>query len=99
MQFNIRIFSGEKGINPINDNVDVEVAFINGDRYVATFFTLSNIKSLIDNYKKTEECCCGLYFWASDMIIVELLNEDVIKCSVTDLIKSGEFYSSFNKVI
>lgn len=96
--YSFKMLSGNEDINPNNDNIDVEVSFTNGDRYSASFFTLSNIESLLIRYQETKECCAGLYFWASDIIIVKILTEDVIKSSITDLIESGEFYSSFSKL-
>ena len=82
---------------PILDegNVDVEV-FIGNQKYIGTFFTLKNIQSLLDSYKKTGECKNGLYFWASNMIIVESLSYDIIKCSIEDMISSKEFFSLFD---
>jgi len=94
----IKIFSGTQELDLINDNVDVEVILDNGDRYSATFFTISNIQFLLDQYKKTGECSYGLYFWASDMIIVENISEDIIRDTVFDLLHSGEFYTSFSKL-
>ena len=53
-----------------DDNVDVEVVFKNGKRYVATMFTLDNIHKLMDRYKESGECAYGLYFCGSDMILL-----------------------------
>ena len=98
MQPSIKIFKGNQELDLTNDNVDVEVIFDNGDRYSATFFTVRNIQFLLDQYKKTGECSYGLYFWASDMIIVENISENTIRDTVFDLLHSGEFYTSFSKL-
>lgn len=79
---NIKIFKYGQDLNLVNDNVDVEVFLDNGKRYSATFFTIQNIISILSKYKETKECCNGLYFWASDMIIVENLDDDVIKNNI-----------------
>lgn len=48
-------------------------------------------------YKKTGECAGGLYFWASDMIIVESLTEKTI-CKIIDhLLAEDEFGYIFLK--
>lgn len=76
-------------------NVDVEV-IIDGQKYVATFFTPDNIKTILNQYQANGECKGGLYLWASDMVIVRELNEDSIRESVLSLIADGEFESAFS---
>ena len=60
----------------IEDNVDVEVIMNSGPRYNATFFTLENIRKLMHGYSISGECNNGMYFWTSNMIIVEELAEE-----------------------
>ncbi|NUF50230.1 hypothetical protein [Gilliamella sp. ESL0250] len=93
---NIKILKYDQDVNVVNDNVDVEVCLDNGKRYVATFFTIENIISILSRYKETKECCNGLYFWASDMIIVESLDNNVINKTIQDLIKNEEFHHAFS---
>lgn len=83
-------------LDPDDDNVDVFVSFPDGRRYVATFFTIDNIRSLFAKNRETGECDGGRYFWASDMIIVERLDRETIERSVADLIRVGEFESAFD---
>lgn len=85
----------EFGIDPTDDNVDVAVDFENGDRYTATFFTIENLRSLIDRYRESGECANGLYVWASHMIVIDGLTRVNVNRAVEDLIKSGEFGSAF----
>ncbi|MBD2806993.1 hypothetical protein ID855_20475 [Xenorhabdus sp. ZM] len=96
MNLEIKVFSGGEKLNPKNDNVDVEVILNDGGRYSAIFSTVTNIISLLKNFKETGECGQGLYFGASDIIIVEVLTEEVINKTVMNLINSGEFYSCFS---
>jgi hypothetical protein len=86
------------GVNPhpTADNVDVEVVFDSGEFYVATFFTLENIRGLMEKNRRTGECLGGLYLWASDMIIVERLTLDAVSRTVADLLVSGEFGAAFS---
>ncbi len=92
--FELLITSDEFDI--YDDNVDVEIS-LDGDVYYATFFTLTNIKSLFKKNRNTGECRSGLYLWASDMILVETLSKDVIQHTVEDLITSGELYIACSK--
>lgn len=92
----IKILNYGKDLNATNDNVDVEVSLDNGERYTATFFTIENITSILAKYKETKECCSGLYFWASDMIVVDKLDDDVIKQTIQDLIKTEELDRAFS---
>lgn len=82
-------------IDPVSDNVDVVVHFEDGTRYVATFFTIANIRQIQDHYRETGECRHGLYFWASHMIVIETLTWENVESAVSDLIQSGEFETAF----
>ena len=81
-----------------NDNIDVYVTLANGKKYVATFFTLANIATLINRYKKSGECNHGSYFWASDMIIVQNLNPLTLRETISNLLETEEFESAFTEV-
>jgi hypothetical protein len=73
-----------------NGNIDVRVQLADGRSFVPTFFTIKNLASLLGRYKSTGECAHGTYLWASDMIIVERITEDVIRTSIMDLIETGD---------
>ncbi|NSL88295.1 hypothetical protein ECE50_015755 [Chitinophaga sp. Mgbs1] len=67
-------------INDIhNDNIDLHVILPDGDVYFATFFTLLNIKSLMEKDHIT-------YFWATDMVIVADLRKETIKSAVQQFV-------------
>ncbi len=95
----IWIIQGTDKLDPNNDNVDIEVHFDSGERHLATFFTLENIYSLFQGNKTTKECKSGLYFWASDMIIVERLTEETIRETIEDLISNDEMKHALTKVV
>jgi hypothetical protein len=94
--FNVRFVPADANPHPLDENIDVEVTFDNGNRYVATFFTLENIRMLIQKYKRTGECHNGLYFWASDMIILERLTPENVQKAVVDLLEHDEFEAAFS---
>ncbi len=84
--------------DPLDDNIDVNVTTASGERYFATFFTVQNIRTLMNRYRDTGECNGGTYLWSSAMIIVETLTVDVIYATVRDLMHSGEFEHAFENI-
>ena len=95
--YKLTIYRGIVPLDSENDNVDVQVTFPNGERFSAVFFTLRNIEALMRRYKKTGECADGLYFWASDMMIVENLTEKTICKTIDHLLTEDEFGYVFSK--
>ena len=95
--YKITVFASPQGLEPLDDNVDVEVVFDDGSRYMATFFTLQNIQKLMDNYEQSGECMSGSYFWASDLILVRRLSRENIAKVVGELIGKGEFERAFSR--
>ena len=95
--YQLTIYSGTAPLDPNNDNVDVQVTFPNGESFSAVFFTLQNIDTLMKHYKKTGECANGLYFWTSDMLIVQKLTEQTICETIDNLLAQEEFESIFSK--
>lgn len=85
---------GKSDIN--NDNTDVIVEFDNGTRWIASFFTYSNISKLVEKNRSTGECLSGKYFWSSDMILVDEISRKRIEEVINHLISKGEFESIFN---
>jgi hypothetical protein len=96
--YDVKIHTSSLGMDPSNDNVDVEVVFSDGRRFMAAFFTLENIRYLFVKNRITGENKQGLYFWASDMIIVRELTEEVIVSTIENLITEGDFARVFSSV-
>src|SRR4051812_5286496 len=94
--YEIEFIGNSSTIDRKNENVDVYVIFQNGKRFTATFFTITNIITIMSRYKKSGECRFGSYFWASDMCIVEEISEEVISECINDMIESGEFEHIFS---
>jgi hypothetical protein len=95
--YQLTIYHGIDPLDPDNANVDVQVTFPNGESFSAVFFTLQNIDTLMKHYKKTGEGANGLYFWTSDMLIVQKLTEQTICETVDNLLAEEEFASVFSK--
>lgn len=81
--------------DPFDDNVDVQVEFADGRRYMATFFTVANIQRIMKKDEGTGECLNGTYFWASDMIIVREIRPEIIEAVIQNLIEQEEFEGVF----
>lgn len=82
----------------LNDNSDVIVAFKNGEKYIATFFTYENIEWLRQKNEKTGECLNGKYFFATDLILIDRLNREEILKIINYLINQNEFFTAFEKI-
>jgi hypothetical protein len=87
--YTLTIYHGIAPLEPDNDNVDVQVTFPNGERFSAGFFTLQSIRTLMKRYKKSGECAGGLYFWASDMILVTTVSHPVNRATLISTPQNG----------
>jgi hypothetical protein len=95
--YKIELLPGEQKLDPIDDNVDIRVHF--EDRtYAGTFFTVENIQRLFEKNEHSGECAHGLYFWATDMVLVRRLTRDTIARTIAAMISSGEFEKAFSRV-
>lgn len=74
-----------------NDNIDINIAVESGDVYYGTLFTLSNVKCLMIKNKES-------FFWATDMLIVESLELNVIREIILNCFEQGVFYNVFCKI-
>ena len=95
--YHVSWVEGEMGIDTCDDNVDVIVQFESGERYVATFFTVENLRTLLRLYRNTGECAQGLYVWSTYMLVVETLTLPNVERVVADLLATGEFVRAFEK--
>ena len=93
MKFQVRTPSGRAIAAAIEDNVDVLIDLEGGRSYAATFFTTRNLETLMARYRESGECAYGAYVWASNMIVVAELSEEVVDAAVADLIATGQIES------
>lgn len=94
-QYDVRFVPPDANPHPVDENVDVEVVFADGVRFVATVFTLENIRGRMRSYQQTGECLGGRYFWAADMVIIDRLTIENVRNVVADLLQAGEFQAAF----
>lgn len=78
LEYELTVLAGSQPLDPVDDNVDVEVEFENGARYGAIFFTLRNTQTLLSRWRESGECGSGLYFWRDRPIVVERLDRETI---------------------
>lgn len=81
-----------------NDNTDVIVTLTNGEKYIGSFFTYSNIGQLTDKNKRTGENLSGKYFWASDMILINNCSRRDIEQVINELHAQDKLTTIFNKI-
>jgi hypothetical protein len=83
----------------INANHDVIVELSDGKKYIATFFTLINIQYLMTYSKQySGECNKGTFFWASDMCIIEAIDDNLISDAIKTMIKDDYFENVFKLI-
>ncbi|REK63700.1 MAG: hypothetical protein DF221_09260 [Brevibacillus sp.] len=83
----------------INDtSVDVIVTLPDRTRWMATFFTFQNIKTLRQKYKETGVNLSGTYLWAVNMIICEDLSRETIEKVVDDIIADERLASAMMRI-
>lgn len=78
------------GDEPLPENaVDVTVV-LGRTRYFLTFVSLKSVEKIMTSYQATGECGSGIYFWATDLIIVRELSKEIILQSAKEIVESLE---------
>lgn len=84
--------------NTQNDNIDIIITLANNQKYHATIFTLENINEIMLKHQASGESSNGIYFGASNMLILKDLSKEVIIESISDLIKEDDLEIIFHKI-
>ncbi len=71
-------------------NTDVIFTLDDSTKWVATFYTYQNILSLSQKNKITDENLNGLYFCATDMIIIDKVTRENIQKVLNEIIANDE---------
>ncbi|MGM0715355.1 hypothetical protein ACWKW1_23170 [Brevibacillus parabrevis] len=87
----------EENNDPTDDNTDVIVRFSDNSKWVASFFTFKNIETIRRKNQETGESMNGLYYWGSDMILIENVTRECIERVIDGLIERGIFDSVFRR--
>lgn len=67
-------------------------------KYVASFFTYSNLHDLQARHEKTGENLNGKYFYARNMVLVNECSISNIEVIIRHMIDEGEFREAFRKI-
>lgn len=89
--FKIIFPSGYQIMDVLDDNLDINVIFDNGQVFFATLFTIKNVKSLM---LKDE----AVFFWAENMLIVTNLKKETIRRAIQESINEGCFRRAFCEI-
>lgn len=96
------LLSSETELNDKSDlqdaHTDVIVKMNDGEKYVASFFTYKNLKTLQLLHREENDFLGGKYFWVKGMLMVENCKRQTIEKVVGDLIDEGDFERVFRKI-
>jgi len=68
------------------------------EKYCGTAFTLESISALMDRYAKSGECGHGLYFWASNLIVLKNFELETFRTTIQGLISAGELSQALPRI-
>ena len=80
------------------ENTDVIVYLENGKKFIASFFTYSNILDLQIQHQQDGTYHNGAYFWDRNMVLVENCSIQTIEPVINDLIDEGNFRDAFREL-
>ena len=98
---NVHLSIEKQGLQEIDyrdDYTDVIVEMLNGDLFVASFFTFQNIKTKEKTNKEKKLFLNGKYFWADRMIITNSIDRKTINEVIEDLLEEGNFFNAFKRI-
>ncbi len=93
----IEILHADEDIRCDDDNFDVVVKLEDGRMFGATFFTVTNVSSLMGKWRASGEYGGGMYFWASYPIIVEQISYETVSKVVAAMIADPIFEHAFEE--
>lgn len=71
-------------------NSDVIFELSDGSKWEATFFTYKNIETLRKKNQISGECLNGIYFCATDMILISEMSDEIIQEVLCEMILHDE---------
>ena len=80
----------QNSADPFDCNSDVIFELNDGSKWIATFFTYQNIETLRKKNQLSGECLNGIYFCATDMILVAEMSEEIIESVLQELLLMNE---------
>lgn len=86
----IEILDTQDSIDYYDCNSDVVFELSDNSKWVATFFTYKNIETLRKKNQLTGECLNGIYFCATDMVLISEISETVVKSVLQEMLAHDE---------
>ncbi len=86
----IEISDTQDSIDCHDCNSDVVFELSDNSKWVATFFTYRNIETLRKKNQLTGECLNGIYFCATDMVLISEISEKVVKSVLQEMLAHDE---------
>ncbi|UBV45230.1 hypothetical protein LAJ19_20740 (plasmid) [Deinococcus taeanensis] len=80
-------------LSPVDFYVSTDTA-----KYCGTAFTLESISALMDRYAASGECGHGLYFWASNLIVLKDFELETFQTTGRELISTGELSQALSQL-
>lgn len=94
--YEIEVFNKHyETFDPELEDCEAYVRFKDGRKYVVTLFTLKGIQRYMNEDRRTGKSANSTYFWYSDLLIIEKVDEEHFRRVVEDLISSDEFEQVF----
>ena len=80
-------------------NTDVIVQFDNGDKYSATFFSVKNLQSMIDELDRLQDRnAVRQYYKIMNMALVKDFNQGDLLPIIEAMLSEGDFQLLFKKI-
>lgn len=76
--------------NREDSNTDVIFELDNDSKWVVSFFTYKNIKTLQEKNKSTGEHLNGTYFCSTDMVLISFISKELILEVINEMISRNE---------
>ena len=77
---------------------DVVVRLSSGERFIASFFTYEKLLEMSRVNESSHKFLDGLYFWVSNMILIDNCEKRTIQRVIEHLIEEGDFFQAFCKI-
>lgn len=87
-----------RSLKVTDDNTDVIVKMLNGDVYIASFFSYDSLKTINAKNKEKNKFLAGKIFWFKNMLLVETCSKELIDIAVQYLITEQLFVKVFQKL-
>ena len=98
-RFTLLMLVGADGVDPIDDNIDVEVGLAGeAERWGTSVYTLANIDSLMRRWEQSGEYGAGRHIWAHRMLIVRRLDADSVVEVIEALLVADQFSSVMERL-